>query len=414
MLNYLDRLAIGIVSVEIRREFGLGERDYSYVLFFFFLAYSVMYAGSGWLLDRLGTRRGFAIFIAGWSIAQMLHGFAAGLVSLAACRFLLGLTEPGAWPAAAKAVREWLPAKQRALYMGVFNAGASVGSALAPVVVATVTIAFGWRAAFVVTGMAGGVWLIGWLIFYQPPERSRWLAAGEYARHEGEFAPPEEADAGRARGWRELVATRGCWTLIVARFFTDPVIYFAIFWLPEYLRKERGFDLAMVRDYSWVPFAVGGAGYIFGGWLSGWLIGRGWTVLSARKAGIYCGAALMPFAMLVPFVPTAALAIGATCFLTLGHGVWTANLQTLPSDLYPGREVGKVMGFSGSGGAVGGMFAQLGTGWLVTHFSYAPVFLIAGLMHPLSAWMLSRLLTAGDAARDGIMIRSGGNEGDGN
>ncbi len=391
ILNYLDRLAIGIVSVEIRHDFHLDERDYSYILSLFFFAYTVMYAGSGWILDRLGTRRGFALFTAAWSAAQMLHGFASGFVSLAACRFLLGLAEPGAWPAAAKAVQEWLPPSRRALFMGIFNAGTSFGSALAPVVVAWVTLAHGWRSAFVVTGLAGLVWLAAWLMFYQTPERATFLAPGELARHAREFVRTPAVSAS-ARPWQVLARTRGCWSVALARFFTDPVIYFVIFWLPEYLRRERGFDLAMVRNYSWVPFVVGGAGFVAGGWLSGRLMHAGWSLPRARHAGMATGAVLMPFAMLTPFLPNAGLALAATCFLTVGHGIWVANIQTLPADLYPASEVGTVTGFTGSGGAIGGMLAQLVTGWLVTRFSYAPVFLIAGLMHPFSALLLRRAL----------------------
>jgi len=393
-INYLDRLAIGVVSVDIRHEFTLTEQDYSYILTFFFLAYAIMYAGSGYILDRLGTRRGFALFAAGWSIAQLLHGFAIGKWSLGACRFLLGLTEPGAWPAASKAVTEWFPASQRALGMGIFNAGTSLGSLLAPITVALLTIRYGWRYAFVFTGLVGFIWLAAWLILYQPPHLNRWLKPKEYAALKPLLPPPEEArpaPAERVR-WQSLVRARGCWTLILARFFTDPVIYFVIFWLPEYLRKERGFDLAMVGKYSWVPFIFGGVGYVFGGWLSGRMMRAGWTLARARKFGMALGAVVMPIAMLAPFVPTAALAIAATCSITLGHGLWTANLQTVPTDLFPGHEVGTVSGFSGSGGAVGGMLASLGTGYLVTHFTYAPVFLLSGLMHPLSAVLIYALL----------------------
>lgn len=394
-INYLDRQALGIVSVDIRHEFNLNEQDYSYILSFFFFAYAIMYAGSGYLLDKLGTRRGFGIFIFFWSVAQMLHGFARGVWSLAGCRFLLGLSEPGAWPAAAKAVNEWFPANQRALAMGIFNAGSSIGSALAPLTVAGLTLRYGWRSAFVITGLVGFVWLAFWMFLYQPPHKNRWLGADEYARLKPLLPSPDEAKpAGEVAtpAWWELVRTRGCWTLILARFFTDPVIYFVIFWLPEYLRKERHFDLAMVGRYSWVPFLFGGIGYLLGGWLSGYLMGLGWTLPRARKFVMAMGAAVMPVAMVAPFVPTAALAIGATCFITFGHGLWVANLQTLPTDMYRGPEIGTVSGFSGSGGAIGGMLAQLGTGYVVMNFSYTPIFMLAGLMHPLSAvltyWLL--------------------------
>ena len=394
LINYLDRQAISVVSVDIRREFGLNEEDYSQILTLFFLAYAIMYAGSGYIIDRLGTRRGFALFISGWSISQLLHGFAIGKWSLASCRFLLGLSEPGAWPAAAKAVSEWFPPTQRALAMGIFNAGSSLGSALAPLTVAVITLHYGWRSAFVFTGLAGIAWLIIWLILYEPPHRNRWLSAQEYAKLKPLLPPPDEAVAASAERvhWTALVRARGCWTLILTRFFTDPVIYFVIFWLPEYLRKERGFNLEQVGKYSWVPFAFGGIGYVIGGWLSGRLMESGWTLPRARKFVMALGAAVMPIAMAAPFVPTAALAIAATCFITFGHALWVANLQTIPTDLFRGPEIGTVTGFSGSGGAVGGMLASLGTGYLVMHFSYAPVFLLAGLMHPLSAVLTYALL----------------------
>jgi MFS transporter, ACS family, hexuronate transporter len=394
LINYLDRQAIGVVSVDIRREFSLNEQDYSHILTLFFLAYAIMYAGSGYIIDRMGTRRGFAVFISGWSIAQLLHGFAIGKWSLGTCRFLLGLSEPGAWPAAAKAISEWFPASQRALAMGIFNAGSSLGSALAPYTVAIITLHYGWRYAFVFTGLIGILWLGLWLIIYQPPHLNRWLRADEYAKLKPLLPPPEEARpaSGERADFRKLLRARGCWTLILTRFFTDPVIFFVIFWLPEYLRKERGFNLAQVGKYSWVPFAFGGVGYVLGGWLSGRLMQAGWTLPRSRKFVMALGAAVMPLAMLAPFVSTAALAIAATCFITFGHGLWVANLQTIPTDIFRGPEIGTVTGFSGSGGAVGGMLASLGTGYIVTHFTYAPVFLMAGLMHPLSAVLTYALL----------------------
>ena len=377
-LNYADRLALAIVSVDIRKQFNLNEQDYSHVLALFFLAYAIMYAGSGFIVDRLGTKKGFALFIFCWSISQMAHAFIVGKWSLGAFRFALGLSEPGNWPAAAKAVAEWFPPAQRALGIGIFNAGSSLGSALAPPVVAWVTIHYGWRSAFVVTGAAGLVWLAAWLLIYETPKD---YAAAEYSR------PTERVP------WQKVIAMRPCWTLMIARFFTDPVIYFVIFWLPEYLRKERGFDLAMVGRYAWVPYIFGGIAYVTGGWLSGWLVRRrGWSIVSARKFVMLLGAAVMPAALAAPYVPSAWMAIAATCFLTFGHGFWVSNLQSLPTDMFAGSVVGTASGFTGMGGAIGGMLAQLGTASLVVHFSYAPVFIMAGLMHPLSAAIVYALL----------------------
>jgi ACS family hexuronate transporter-like MFS transporter len=380
LLNYADRLTLSVVSVDVRREFHLTAQDYSHIVTLFMLAYAIMYAGSGYIVDRLGTRRGYAFFVAAWSAAQMLHAAALGKWTLGGWRFALGLTEPGNWPAAAKAVAEWFPPQQRALGIGIFSAGSSIGSALAPPVVAWITLQYGWRSAFLATGSLGLVWLVLWLAIYRPPANA------------AQSAPAATVD------WRAIIRKRGCWTLILTRFFTDPVIYFVIFWLPEYLRAERNFDLAMVGRYAWVPFAFNGVAYLTGGWLSGRLMRAGWPLPRARKAVMLMGAAIMPAAILAPRVPEAWMAIGAISLMGVGHALWVSNLQALPLDLFPGNEIGTATGFSGMGGAVGGMIANLGTGWLVANFSYTPVFLLAGLMHPLSAaltyWLLPDRLFA--------------------
>ncbi|MEJ1937550.1 MFS transporter, partial [Nostoc sp. NIES-2111] len=227
LLNYLDRLTLSVLSRDVRREFGLSEMDYSHVTTLFLAAYALMYAGSGPLLDRLGVKKGFLLFVGAWSVAQISHAWAVGKWSLGASRFALGLAEPGNWPASAKAVAEWFPVERRAFGIGIMNAGSSLGSALAPPLVAFLGLRYGWRAAFLATGCAGLLWLLLWWRIYYTP-------AHVYG---------ERAQAGKRRSMREIFGTRACWTLCLARFFTDPVIYFVIFWLPEYLGKERGFSL---------------------------------------------------------------------------------------------------------------------------------------------------------------------------
>lgn len=394
MINYADRLALSIVSRDLRAEFHMTEQAYSYVITFFFVAYAIMYAGSGYLVDRLGTRRGFALFVGTWSVAAMLHALVRGTWSLGWARFLLGLSEPGNWPAAAKAVAEWFPPGQRALGVGIFNAGSALGSAIAPPMVAYLTLRFGWRFAFLFTGSLGILWLVAWLLIYQPPHLSRLLRAEEYAVIKEQVEPPVDTTpaAPSSINWRKVIAMRECYTLILARFFTDPVIYFIIFWLPEYLRKERGFDLKAVGDYAWVPFVVGGVGYVLGGWLSGRLMRAGWALPSARKFVMLLGALVMPASIVAPLVPAAWMAIAATCFVTFGHALFVSNVQTLPTDLFRGHEIGTASGFSGMGGAIGGILANLGTGYIVQHFSYAPIFFLAGLMHPLSIALVYWLL----------------------
>lgn len=388
MINYLDRTALSIVSVDVRREFNLNEQDYSHILTLFLFAYALMYAGSGYVVDRLGTRLGFAVFMFSWSIAQMLHAFAAGKWTLGAFRFMLGLAEPGNWPAAAKAVAEWFPARQRALGIGIFNAGSSIGSAIAPYLVASITYAFGWRMAFILTGAVGLVWLVFWLVLYEAPARNRWLRPSEMP----DVAQEAVSVKGARPDWKKVIRMRECYTLILARFFTDPVLYFAIFWLPEYLRRERGFDLAMVGRYAWVPYIFGDIGYILGGWLSGRLIQAGWPLPRARKSVMLMGACCMPVVIAAPHVPEAWMAIAATCFLTFGHAFFVSNIQAIPTDLFRGSEMGTATGFSGMGGAVGGILANLGTGYIVMRYSYSPIFLVAGLMHPLAVLLVYKLL----------------------
>jgi ACS family hexuronate transporter-like MFS transporter len=385
MINYTDRMTLGVLVGEVRRDLVLNETDYAHIVSIFMFAYAVMYAGSGYVVDRLGARRGLAVFVFGWSISQMLHGLAHGKWSLATYRFLLGITEPGNFPAATKAIREWFPVEQRAIGVGIFNAGSSLGAAVASPVAAFVALRFGWRAAFVFTGSIGLAWLALWLLIYRSP-----AAEGSGAREDG--AATKEPEAAPRVDWRRVLASRRCLVVMLARFFSDPVIYFVIFWLPSYLQKERGFDLAMVGKYGWVPYVFGDFGYILGGWLSGRLMRAGKPLGTARKLAMTVGAALLPAAIFAPMVPSAAMAIAATSFVVFGHAIWIANLLTLPADLFPSHEVGTAAGLSGMAGSIGGVLANLGTGWVVTNFTYTPIFLLAGAMHPLSIFLVWKLL----------------------
>ncbi len=393
-INYADRQALAVVSDRIRAQFAMTEIDYSRILAGFFLAYAIMYAGSGYIVDRLGTKKSFSLFIGVWSLAAMLHAFATGVWSFGLARFMLGLGEPGNWPAATKAVSEWFAPRQRALGVGIFNAGSSIGSALSPPLISWLTIQYGWQFAFVSVGAAGFLWLAVWWVLYDTPHKNKWLSQKEYdeIRHE---IPAEEATKHADRpkvDWARVVGTREARGLCIARAFTDPVIYFVIFWLPAYLVKERHFDQKDIGQYSWVPFLFGGIAYMVGGYLSGALMKRGWALPKARKRVMLLGTLCLPVAICAPFAPTAGLAIAAICFITFGHGFWTSNLQTLPADIFPSHEVGTVAGFSGMGGAIGGMVANLGTGYVVSKFSYAPIFIVAGLMHPICMMVIFRML----------------------
>jgi ACS family hexuronate transporter-like MFS transporter len=384
MINYTDRMTLAVLIGDVRRDLGLTETDYSQIVSLFFVSYAIMYAGSGYIVDRLGTRLGISIFVAFWSVAQMLHGVAAGKWSLAGFRFLLGLTEPGSFPAAVKAIAEWFPPKDRAIGVGIFNAGSSLGAAVASPVAAFLALRYGWRAAFYFTGAVGFAWLVVWLLVYRSPVDAPWREQKEQAVE-------------RPRtDWKRVLASRPCLTLVFVRFLSDPVIYFIIFWLPAYLQKERGFDLAMIGRYAWVPYVFGDVGYVLGGWISGRLIRAGWPLPKARKAAMLVGAALLPSAIAAPLAPSAALAIAASSVVVLGHAIWVANLLTLPADLFSSSEVATASGFTGMGGSIGGTLASLCTGYIVSQFSYTPIFVWAGLMHPVSMVLVWRLLRNSD------------------
>ena len=394
LINYTDRMTLSVLIGDVSKDLNLSASDYGQIVSLFFLAYAIMYAVSGYVVDRLGTKLGMAFFVCTWSISQMLHGLVTGKWSLAGCRFALGLTEPGNFPAATKAIREWFPAEQRALGVGIFNAGSSLGAAVASPVAAFLALSYGWRAAFIFTGALGLTWLVFWWILYQPPQRNRWLSQEE-ADELKAAGVTSQSPVEKARvDWRGVLRSRPCLTLILVRFLSDPVIYFVIVWFPAYLQRERGFDLAMIGKYAWVPFVFGDIGYIFGGWLSGRMMRAGWTLPKSRKVAMAVGAALLPVAVLVPLVPSATLAIAATSVAVLGHAIWVANLLTLPADIFRQAEVGTAAGLSGMGGAIGGALANLVTGYIITRFTYLPIFIWAGLMHPISLVLVWWLLPA--------------------
>jgi ACS family hexuronate transporter-like MFS transporter len=236
------------------------------------------------------------------------------------------------------------------------------------------------------------IWLAFWWVLYDSPKRNRWLGPKEAAELKATGVTSDAPEIRARVDWWGVLRSRPCLTLILVRFLTDPVIYFVIVWFPAYLQKERGFDLAMIGKYAWVPFIFGDVGYIFGGWVSGWMMRRGWSLPKARKVAMAVGAAFLPVAILVPLAPSAALAIAGTSCAVFGHAVWIANLLTLPADIFRQHEVGTATGFSGMGGAIGGALANLATGFIVTRFSYLPLFICAGLMHPLSVLLVWLLL----------------------
>jgi ACS family hexuronate transporter-like MFS transporter len=385
LINYIDRQTLSVLAPLLREKFGMTNTDYSRVVFAFLLAYTFMQSGFGRIMDWLGTKRGFSLAITIWSVAAMLHAGANSAVQLGICRFLLGAGEAGNWPGAVKAIAEWFPAKSRALAIGFFNSGSSLGAVIAPPIVAWIALNWGWRAAFVLTGLLGFVWLAGWLAFYHSPgahpritQRELGLLQPEPASIESATAPPSKSR------WIALLRYRQVWGLVCSRLLADPVWWFYVFWLPEYLSRERHFSLRMIGYFAWIPFLTADAGNFVGGWFSGFLIRRGRPVLAARTSVMLVSAATMLAGIPAVLTENAFVALALISLATFAYSCWAANVLTLPADLFPHDRVASVSGMSGTGGATGGMIFTLITGVVLDRFSYLPIFLAAGLM-PLVA-----------------------------
>ena len=399
LINYIDRLTISVLAPVITRELGLSNTEFGGVVTWFLLAYTISQGVSGKLYDRVGTRLGFTFSIVTWSAAAAAHAFARGLASLSALRFVLGFGEAGNWPGAAKAVAEWFPVRQRAFGMALFNSGAAIGSIVAPPLIIWLQLRYGWQTTFLVTGALGFVWLALWLVFYETPDRHRWITDEERAlikeapEVEGgaEEAKAATAESDAAPRWRELLRHRQVWAIVVARFFTDPVWWLYITWLPLYLSRARGFSLKEIGMFAWVPYVAADAGSLLGGWASGYLISRGWSVDRARKTVIAVAGLLMPAGIFAAFAESPFVALALIALVLFGFQVWINNVQTLPSDFFPRRAVGSVAGLGGTGAGVGAMLFTLGTGWVVDHFSYVPVLVAAGLLAPLGTLVLFAL-----------------------
>ena len=391
VINILDRLSVSVLAPVIRERLHLTNLDYAKVGTWFLLAYTFSQGFSGWMHDRIGVRRGFAVSVVVWSTAALMHAFARGFASLCVFRVALGLGEGGNWPGGIKVVTAWFPDRERAFALGIINGGSSVGAMLAPPMIVWLRFRFGWQSAFLATGALGFLWLIGWLAFYREPDRHPW--AGDDERRFIRAGQARLPTAARPTGrWASLLAVRQVWAVVLARLLVDPIWWLYILWLPEYLNKARGMSLQQIGAFASLPFVAAGAGGLAGGALSGALIGRGWTVDRARKAVILLATGLMPCGILAAHTGSTGAALFWISVVTFGFQLWISNVQVLPADIFPPGEVASVAGLGGVGAGVGSMAFTLATGWVVDHFSYAPVLTAAGLLGPLGTLALFLLV----------------------
>jgi ACS family hexuronate transporter-like MFS transporter len=378
LINFVDRLTIAVLAPVITADLQLTNQQFGSLTIWFLAAYTASQGLSGRLYDRVGTRRGFSWSIAVWSAAACGHAFARSLGSLRALRFVLGLGEAGNWPGAAKVIAAWFPARERAFAMGIFNSGVAVGNIVAVPLIVWLQLQFGWRTAFLATGSLGFLWLLLWLRVYDNPERHPSITAAELALvTEGR---PRGA-AANAPGWRQLLGHRQVWAIVLSRFLTDPVWWLYITWLPKYLFDARGFSLKEIGMFAWLPYVTADIGSLGGGWLSGYLIARGWPVGRARLTVIGAAALVMLAGIPAALAGTAGAALAWIACVTLGFQSWINNVQTIPSDVFPEEAVASVAGLGGVGAGLGAMLFTYATGAVVDRLhSYTPILIIAGLL----------------------------------
>jgi ACS family hexuronate transporter-like MFS transporter len=373
VIAYLEKFLEGVIP-------GLDSVKYGYILAAFQTAYGIGMVAAGGLTDKLGTRKAFAIAIGLWSLAAMLPGAAFSVLTFGIAMFLLGLGEAANFPACIKTVAEWFPKRERALATGIFNSGANIGNIAVPLIVPALVALVSWRGAFVVTGAVGIVWLIFWLIYYRRPDQHWSVSKGELALILSD--PVENLDT---VSWSRVVWRKETWAFAIGKFLTDPIWWFYLFWLPRYLQLTFGLSLASNRLPLVAVYCISTVGSVGGGWISSSMIKAGKSANVSRKtAMLICALCVMPV-FAAPYLHHLWMVVALVGMATAAHQGWSANIFTLPSDMFPKAAVGSVIGIGGMAGAIGGAVLQLATGYVVKMTnSYVPLFVIACVAYPLA------------------------------
>jgi ACS family hexuronate transporter-like MFS transporter len=374
VINYLDRQTLSVMAPVLLEEFHISAQRYSYIVSAFMLAYTLANGVSGRLLDRLGTKAGYAWTMAWWSAAEMLCALAAGALSLGIFRFLLGMGEAGNYPAGVKLVAEWFPAEERSLASGIFNSGSSVGAILAPPLLAWILLSAGWRTAFLAVGLLGFIWLIAWIRFYPKPKPGL-KAVGQQ-------------DATDRLPLKSLLRSKFLWQFTLSKVFSDPAWYFYIFWVPQYLKVVHGFSMRRIGETAWIPFLTAAIGNLAGGVVFTALLRFGRRTATTRRIAILIFSVLMTSAVFVGESKSAAGCIALISVATFGYTGALANLLAVPGDVFPKGAVASIWGFASMGAGFGGMLFSLVTGWLVEHYSFQPTFVLFGIIPLISAWLV--------------------------
>jgi MFS transporter, ACS family, hexuronate transporter len=373
-VNYMDRQVIALLKPTLQVQFGWTDDGYGDIVVAFQFAYGASLLFVGKLIDRIGTRKGFSLAVLFWSVSAMAHAAAGSMFQFGLARFSLGIGESGSFPASIKAVAEWFPKKERALATGIFNSGTNVGAIVTPLIVPWITLRFGWRAAFLVTGALGLLWIAAWLLLYRRPEDSKLVSPEELACIQSDREP-----VAATVPWRILLRFRQTWAVGLGKFFTDPIWFVYLFWMPDFLSRNLKLDLKGMALPLFVIYSGASVGSVSGGWLSSALIKSGWTVNASRKfAMLVCALAVTPI-MLATRTSNAWTAVLLVALAAGAHQGWSANIYTLTSDMFPRSAVASVVGFATLLGTVSGMFISKMVGYILQRTgSYVPVFVLAG------------------------------------
>ena len=399
-INYLDRAVISLLKAPLTIQYNWTETDYANIVIVFQLCYAIGLIGAGRIIDKLGTKIGYALATTLWSIAAMMHAAVSGTVGFMAVRGFLGITEAGNFPAAVKSIAEWFPKKERALATGIFNSGTNIGAILAPLTVPFIANAWGWKWAFILTGLTGFIWLVLWIIIYDVPQKHTKLSTAEYDHIHSDNEVEEGVETTKIP-WVKLIGYRQAWAYSIGKFMTDPIWWFFLFWLPDFLQKQYHLSSTEIALPIALVYTMAAFGSVFGGWLPLYFIKKGWSVFRSRKTAMFSYALFVLPVAFTQYVGgmnmwLAILLIGVA---TSAHQAWSANLYTTVSDMFPKTAVGSVIGFGGMFGALGSIFIARSAGLLFDHYKglghvetgYQIMFIICSIAY-LIAWLLMHFM----------------------
>ena len=385
-INYVDRQAFSVAAPVLMDEFSLSNTEYGWITSGFLFAYAVGQLVTGPVIDRLGTKRAFSLAVIAWSLAGIAHAFGRGFLSFFTFRSLLGLSEAANFPAALKAVAEWFPRAERSMAVGILAVGPGLGAMITPPLIGLIIETLGWRAAFIVPGAIGLVWLWWWQRYFHSPDRHPSISEREYRlilTGRDRVEPPVK------RPWYWALRYREIWGLMLSRFIGDGAFYFFVFWLPLYLSSARGFNIMEIALFAWIPFLALDIGSLAGGWFGQRWIRDGMSLDRSRKIVIWIGALIVPVALPAVTTDSAAAAIALISVAMFAMQFKASSLFTLPADLFPARDVATIWGLFGAVGSFGAMAFNAVVGWTIDHYSYQPVFAAVAVMHIFSAAMIS-------------------------